>query len=292
MLGLSLGLNCNLFNTPILNQISGTVAAYSLRKLKSGVQYPIRVRRTSDNTETDIGFIGTNLDTVSLLSFCGSGSGYITKWYDQSGNGNHAIQNTTSNQPRIVNTGVLEVDSNNRPAIYFDGSNYRLPVGNINQSAYAASIVFNPSNTINSATTTNELNINWNGTTGGIRTGSFTASLTNEIVTISSSGSERNGWTSASDSISANSNHLLATYWDGSKYNIVFDGTSKTITTFGTPILINTDNLILGVTGDLSSTNHFQGKMFEYIHFGATTTSSSISKLKDNQSKYYNITVT
>jgi hypothetical protein len=37
------------------------------------------------------------------------GNGFVTTWYDQSGNGNNATQATAGNQPRIINGGVIEV---------------------------------------------------------------------------------------------------------------------------------------------------------------------------------------
>lgn len=37
-------------------------------------------------------------------------SAYVTTWYDQSGNGNHATQSTADNQPRIVNQGIIDRD--------------------------------------------------------------------------------------------------------------------------------------------------------------------------------------
>jgi len=57
----------------LLDTYSGAAAAYSLRKLRTVYAgSAIRVRRSSDNTETDIGFNSSNgLDTTSLLSFIG-----------------------------------------------------------------------------------------------------------------------------------------------------------------------------------------------------------------------------
>lgn len=46
-------------------------------------------------------------------------SGFITKWYDQSGNSRDLIQATAASQPRIYNTGVLET-INSKPVVYFD----------------------------------------------------------------------------------------------------------------------------------------------------------------------------
>jgi hypothetical protein len=92
----------------ILDTYSGAVVAYSLRKLSSTYTGNcIRVRRSSDNTEQNIGFVANVLDTASLLSFCGSGSGFVVTWFDQSGNGKNAIQATATAQNRIVRLGSL-----------------------------------------------------------------------------------------------------------------------------------------------------------------------------------------
>jgi hypothetical protein len=93
----------------LLDSYSGAAAAYSLRKLNgSYTGNAIRVRRSSDNTEMNIGFdAGGNLNTIALLAFVGSGDGFVTTWYDQSGNGRNAQQTTAANQPFIVNSGSL-----------------------------------------------------------------------------------------------------------------------------------------------------------------------------------------
>jgi len=93
----------------LLDQFSGAAAAYSLRRLRNAYTGScIRVRRSSDNAELDIGFTSTGvLDTVALLAHVGAGNGFVTTWYDQSGNGRNVTQATGGNQPRIVNGGVL-----------------------------------------------------------------------------------------------------------------------------------------------------------------------------------------
>jgi len=109
--------------TPILDQITGAVCAFGLRKLRAAYAgSAIQVRRSSDNVTQDIGFLlNGSLDTTSLLSFLGSNSGFIAKWYDQSGNGNDAAQATNGSQPRIVNAGTTDTQ-NSKPALFFDGS--------------------------------------------------------------------------------------------------------------------------------------------------------------------------
>jgi hypothetical protein len=84
------------------------ICALSLTKVYSSATVAIRVRRSSDNAEQDIGFSGTSLDTSSLATFVGSNSAFVTKIYDQSGHGLHAVQATAANQPRIVNAGVYD----------------------------------------------------------------------------------------------------------------------------------------------------------------------------------------
>ena len=93
--------------------------AYSMRKISSTATNCIRVRRSNDNAEQDIGFVGDDLDTTSLLSFVGANDGFVTTWYDQSGNGRDAFNGFATPQPRIVLGGVLET-KNTKPAIYFN----------------------------------------------------------------------------------------------------------------------------------------------------------------------------
>jgi hypothetical protein len=63
----------NVLSTPLLlDTYGGSAVAYSLRKLSSTYSgSAIRVRRSSDNAEQDINFVGGDLDTQSLLDFVG-----------------------------------------------------------------------------------------------------------------------------------------------------------------------------------------------------------------------------
>ena len=110
-------------NTPLLDTYSGAAAAYSLRLLDSTYTgSAIRVRRSSDNTEQDIGFnVFSELDTVSLTAFAGTGDAFVKTWYDQSGNSNDATQTTTASQPQIVSSGAV-ITENGKPAVQFDNS--------------------------------------------------------------------------------------------------------------------------------------------------------------------------
>jgi hypothetical protein len=71
--------------------------------------------------------------------------GFVETWYDQSGNGNDAVQATAANQPKIVNAGALLNE------LVFDGSNNFLRTA-ANFDAFGANslglfMVVNPSST-------------------------------------------------------------------------------------------------------------------------------------------------
>jgi len=112
----------------LLDLVAGAAIAHSLRKVRSAYAgSAIRVRRSSDNAEADIGFVGIDLDTASLLAFAGSGSAFVVTWYDQSTNAQHATQTTAASQPRIVNAGALEVGGASLGALRFlAASNHHL----------------------------------------------------------------------------------------------------------------------------------------------------------------------
>jgi len=114
----------------LLDTYSGATAAYSVRRLSSTYTGNlIRVRRSSDNTEQNIGYNSSNvLDTASLLSFVGAGNGFITTWYDQSGNANNATQSTALNQPQIVSSGSL-ILVNSKPCLSISTNSMGLILG-------------------------------------------------------------------------------------------------------------------------------------------------------------------
>jgi hypothetical protein len=104
----------------------GTSVAYSLRLLNNNYSgAAIRVVNDSD-VEADIGFDSNyELDTTALLTHCGSGDGYLVKWYDQAkggstGDGNDATWESStsysSRKPQIVSAGSVITD-NGKPCL-------------------------------------------------------------------------------------------------------------------------------------------------------------------------------
>ena len=63
------------------------------------------------------------MDTVALAAHCGSNNGFVSKWYDQSGNTNTAAQTVTGSMPKIYDGGTVTVDGNGALTISYDASN-------------------------------------------------------------------------------------------------------------------------------------------------------------------------
>ena len=97
--------------------------AVSVRKVSSSYQGPaMEVRRVQDDSYKPIGFFADgSLDVPELMSFCGTGTCLVSKWFDQSGNGRDLVQRAAAKQPYIVVSGTLMV-SGQRPAVMFKGA--------------------------------------------------------------------------------------------------------------------------------------------------------------------------
>lgn len=68
----------------------------------------IRIRRASNNNETDIGFDSDGIvDAGAIASFCSGTTGFVTRFYDQSGSANNVIQSTSTRQPQIYGSGSV-----------------------------------------------------------------------------------------------------------------------------------------------------------------------------------------
>ena len=106
-----------------LNTYPGAYAAYSLRRLNGFYNGPaVRLRRSSDNEQLDIGFDSDgNLDTVASAAFYDGSNLQAVTWYDQSGNGRDTTQTEPGPQPLLYNNAGL-LSHGGFPGLRFVGS--------------------------------------------------------------------------------------------------------------------------------------------------------------------------
>lgn len=113
-------------------------AAFAVRRINEDYTGPlVELCRSSDNAIENfypdvsygLSMNSTTYSGITLESWIGSDSAYLRTWYDQSGNGNDAVQTTAANRPMVVNAGELITDGSHA-AIDFDGTNHYLTLSN------------------------------------------------------------------------------------------------------------------------------------------------------------------
>jgi hypothetical protein len=111
---------------PLLDAYPNARAAYSLRKLRDNYAGPaIRVRRSSDDAEQDIGFNAEGwVDATAISNFVGSGDGFVTTWYAQVDGTPDMVQSDPARQPRIAQGGVVDTDEAGYTALFMKPDHY------------------------------------------------------------------------------------------------------------------------------------------------------------------------
>ena len=281
-----LAANTGITFTGLLDEYGGAAAAYSLRKLSSSYSGDaVVVRRSSDNATQSIGFVNNELDRTTLNSFCSGANGFITTWFDQSGNGFNATQTTATDQPKIFDsvTGVVEI--NGKPSIDFTGTGHLETVDTgIDVLIEQIQIVAYNNSQITSTSSLQQL-INTYGSAGfeGLAVGASTGALTNETFTILNNGTAREAIT---DIINVGS-HLFTVDWNGSQHNIYLDSNTGNYISAATPVQLNSRRIAIGTRfGALIF--DFQGQIQELILY-ASDQSSNRTGIETNINDFYNI---
>jgi hypothetical protein len=271
----------DIYDTGLIGEYPGASAAYSLRSLSSLYDgAAITVRRASDDSTKNIYFDSDgNLDTADLIGFCTNTNGYIVRWFDQSGNGNHATQSADTSQPQIYkgNTGV--VTENGKPAVEFDGSNDYFESSNVISGTTARSI-FSVNNdtggtdsTIYTATKTN---------TGQGTRYSFATNVNAANIFVSVKGGNSAG------PYTGNSQHsvsnFLAASSDINTLSMFVDGSALTLTTSPEPVNTHNNNALIGATEGI--TNYWNGTQQELIIY-TSDESSNRTGIESNINKNY-----
>lgn len=269
----------------LLDEYPNAAAAYSLRRVNSRYTGAlIRVRRDSTGqAEQDIGSIGEALDTVALKAFIRNNSGYVTRWYDQSGNARNATQTTAANQPRIVNAGVVD-RRNGKPALRFYNAGQSL-------SSYKFAA---PSTNWCFFDCVSYDNVSGNNVYYGIDGGGFQV---NGIYTILSTVIyNRAGnytFSAPPGTLTNNVLLLLGTQYLSDNSGISFfnsnTSTSKSLLISGLPFTIGSrSDFLLGQYPPFSAANSLIGNIAEHIVYQQDL-STNINVIKTNINSYYAI---
>jgi hypothetical protein len=265
--------------------------AYSLRRLSAAYTgKAINVRRSSDNTAMDIGFINNRLDVATLLAFVGTGSGYVATWYNQGTLGSSAnlIQTVAANQPQIVSSGALVVFEG-QPAVSFSGSPVDLyssgtpqavntngvwsvnAVANSTSSAETPIICADPSSALGSRV----FSLRSNATTG---TGSLAGGGIYALAWNPS-----NTTYTVSTTLSSPQN-LITVVQNNSTLALFSNGRTDATTSTG-PMAGYAVTLRIGYDG--AAGNYFTGTISETMVFASALSTQDRTALETNQANFY-----
>lgn len=256
--------------------------AYSLRQLSNNYSgFAVRVRRASDNTTQDIGFTANgDFNTTALQTFVGSSDAFVTIWYDQSGNGRHAIQATSANQPQIASAGTINT-SNGLPAINFNGSNQFLQTAStaiwLNGTPYSISAIAQTSGKNNNYLVGTSTSFE---TDKGLHFGERSATQ----FTLAQYGDD------ADYTISPTTALAIRTAIKTTSGSVcALNGTSLSGTSNLPSSYLNTTG-VLNIGAGYTTSENWLGNVSEVIIF-TNDVSSVKTSLEINQSSYYNITL-
>jgi len=274
----------------LLTLYPGATAGYSLRKLDATyLGSAIRVRRSSDNTEQDIGFVGMNLDTTALTNFVGAGNGFVTRWYDQTGQLREFAQLTASLQPRIVSLGVIDI-ANGIPSIFFGEATIKYM-----ETFNSAEPSFDFTNTFSLYMAIKPANQSGAQVAFGKGTGLFGQdayyAVFDPTTNVGVCVLNNNTTSPTNQSLTANGNANLGVYgWNLSLGNAIasFNGTINNTYSGIISAKLNGSNPIIGVYQTFASATDFDGWFSEMIIY-PNDQSSNRNGIETNIKNYYGI---
>jgi len=259
-------------NTPLLDTYSGAAAAYSLRLLDSTYTGAL-VEVYNGSSYADIGAnVFGELDTVALAAHCGSNNGFVSKWYDQSGNTNTAAQATTANMPKIYDGTTGVVTENGKPAVQADDTPQSL--GFTSTSVGSAFMVYRK-------TADKVLSTLIGGSSAQQIDGGGTSSSFGKAISVFDGSAGISGTTAAD-----NSNQYLASVHLDTSDSVRLNGSQENTGTIGS---VNVARIFQrqDLVGD--SRYVFVGRIQEVIIYSTAQIASDITNIEDNINTFYNI---
>jgi hypothetical protein len=273
----------------LLDQYAGATAAYSLRKLRNAYSGDcIIVRRDGASPGSQaIGFNASGeLDTTSIISFCGSNNGFVTRWYDQVGS-NDLVQTSTTAQPKIYNGSSIE-QLNSKPAMLLDGSNDSLVTsGNVNLNDNQNELIAAWVGSVTNLDSGNNMVSHWNSTTG------------NQVFQIQLTGSNDNlrflaryangsaGTVNSGSAITSGAQYIVVGRAVNGSATADFDGNTATGNVVSALVNETTSSLLrVGSRSDNQAGPH-EGKTQEVVVWSRATAENDRSDISDAINTFY-----
>ena len=225
---------------------------------------------TGNKSYVGIGFTeGDAPSNFTVSNFKVLGSGFVETWYDQSGNGEDAVQETSGNQPKIVSAGALVADG-----IDFDGSNDRLNMPNdlIASINSASAFLVAKSDTISGsriALALSHSTSNFRFYAGALLGNKLNFGYQNTAVKIELGSADTN-------------KHLFTSIAGSSNVEAFLDGTSK-----GTVSSVDgKSTLSSGGIGSINSGNLWSGTIEEVIVYNTDQSANRVALETNIQAQY------
>lgn len=266
-------------STPVLNQVNlSALVAFSLRLVNRSYIGPCcTIRRSSDNATSVIGFNGKgSFNIAAFLSFVGAGSGFITKWNDQGGNGNDVSQSTAANQPQLIASAF----SNGNPGVLFgDNTAFTLATAAISTSIMGSGGFYSSAVNVNVTTTASDALFVHGTFSPGIQFGN-----NRHRATQNTGGS----W-NASGGVTGS--HVLSGLYNSSSISnvpsFILDGTAQSIISSTQPTTIVAEGTnVLHISGNGAS-GGFPGHVGELVIASSQPNLSQMNSLIGNQRAYW-----
>lgn len=275
--------------TGLLDDYGNAQAAYSLRKLDSTYTGNAIQVRNSSGTLLDIGFqTNGELDTATLQTHIGSGTGTVQIWYDQSGNSRNVAQTVVSLQPEIASSGTIH-EVNGKPAVLF-ANNYL---------DTASSVALNPNGEVNAAAVMQFDNVTsrqcvasqWNASS---ILQNFFFQMQEVVVGMRFGYRYTNGnlaYVDQTATATANTQYLMSAEFSPGTCQAYYNGTLDTQTNTVNISGVDPTNNSIGLRIGALSTNGTQllrGYLQEYIHW-SNTTALNAQDISDDINAHYSV---
>ena len=261
----------------LLDLYPNAAAAYSLRKLRADYAgAAVRIRRSSDNAESDIGFLNNEFDSAAAQTFCGAGNGFITTWYDQSGGTDNIVNTTAANQPQVVSGGVV-ITQGGKATIQGDGSNDLLRRIGSGTSTINSLICVYKAASLGAYNTIASI-----GTITGTRP--LTYMLSNALGNKRIIYDEQS--TNSLDGTNTTNFELCSIFSSAGAVEMNINGSLQTLTNDTKTITANKNNIQL--FGDTTYGDYFNGVISEVIYYNSNLVADKAG-IQSNINSYYGI---